>query len=205
MGAYESLTTLEHFFIHCNIHTLQPAQEGPYNQWHNQHTQVKTPLAKAPQAVVPQETATHAVAPSPVGPDNQPNSASGLSQNDTNKHNSALGLSQIDSGSEETLGLGAAAIGGPVTFPFTLEQITGFQDFMTCREDKIESCTKINLDFDMFDSSDRLSILNTTLEKRFEKEVGNDIKFFEVIKLYPIYPIVCRHPWLHERFIDIVR
>ena len=75
-----------------------------------------------------------------------------------------------------TVGAGAAS-----TILFTLDQIRGFENMPSCNEAGIESCAKVNLNFDAFDRS--VNIFGTSLQRNLESDLDVNIKFYEVIIL----------------------
>ena len=74
----------------------------------------------------------------------------------------------------------AVDVGAATTILFTLDQITEIQDFPGCREAGIESCARVNLNFDAFDRT--INIFGTPMERNFEMELNFNTKFFEVFK-----------------------
>ena len=66
---------------------------------------------------------------------------------------------------------------------FTLDQIRGFENLPSCNEAGIESCAKIDLNFDAFDSGS-INIFGTSLLRSLERDLDENTKFFEVISLH---------------------
>ena len=73
----------------------------------------------------------------------------------------------------------AVGVGATTAVLFTLDQTTGFQDYPGCREASIESCAKVDLNFDAFDRT--INIFGTPMERNFESELNSNTKFFEVL------------------------
>ena len=71
--------------------------------------------------------------------------------------------------------------GASSTILFTLDQISGFANFPNCREAGIESCARVNLNFDAFDNL--ITIFGTSLQRNLENDLDMDTKFFEVTLL----------------------
>ena len=71
--------------------------------------------------------------------------------------------------------------GASSTILFTLDQISGFANFPNCHEAGIESCARVNLNFDAFDN--RITIFGTSLQRNLENDLDMDTKFFEVTLL----------------------
>ena len=82
-----------------------------------------------------------------------------------------------------TATLGTAAVGATM-IPFTLEQIAGIQDFLTCTGANIEACARVDLNFDTFVQNDRLNVFGKTLEKRLDTQLDDNTKFFEVLYIF---------------------
>ena len=79
-----------------------------------------------------------------------------------------------------TVGAGAAS-----TILFTLDQIRGFENMPSCNEAGIESCAKVNLNFDAFDRS--VNIFGTSLQRNLDSDLDVNIKFYEVITLLYLF------------------
>ena len=77
--------------------------------------------------------------------------------------------------------------------PFTLGQLAGTKSFdlAPCRGASIESCAKVNLDFDIFLNSDSLDVFGKTLDKRLDAKLDANTKFFEVLKFLLNMPQTC--------------
>ena len=69
--------------------------------------------------------------------------------------------------------------GAGATILFTLDQISGFENLPNCKEAGIESCSRVNLNFDAFDG--RINIFGTSLQRNLENDLDIDTKFFEVM------------------------
>ena len=73
----------------------------------------------------------------------------------------------------------AVGVGATSTNLFTLDQTRGFDNFPNCNEAGIESCRRVNLNFDALDNS--VNIFGTSLQRNLENDLNIDTKFFEVI------------------------
>ena len=127
---------------------------------------VIVPAISAATSVTPLALAsTPAVAPLAVAP-----LAAGIAGGGAGEIPAAVGAA----------GAFAVDVGAATTILFTLDQITQIQDFPGCREASIESCARVNLNFDAFDRT--INIFGTPMERNFEMELNFNTKFFEVFK-----------------------
>ena len=73
----------------------------------------------------------------------------------------------------------AIGVGASTSILFTMDQVTGIQDFPGCREASIESCARVDLNFDAFDRT--INVFGTPMERNFESDLDANTKFFEVV------------------------
>ena len=55
----------------------------------------------------------------------------------------------------------------------------------SCNEAGIESCARVNLNFDAFDRS--VNIFGTSLQRNLESDLDVNTKFYEVISLHKLF------------------
>ena len=94
----------------------------------------------------------------------------------------ALGAGALGAGA---LGVGvvgtAGAFAGTAIITVPQVQQAGIQDFDVCKQSGVESCSRLNLDFNAFNTT--LNIFGNLLERQLEMDISNNTRFFEVFEL----------------------
>ena len=73
------------------------------------------------------------------------------------------------------------AVGAGLTFTtlFTIDQIGGFENLPLCNEAGVESCARVNINFDAFDND--ISIFGISMQRSLNNDLDLNTKFFEVV------------------------